>query len=133
MPSGSSLVSSVTDHKIWMHQLAMHHGTGRPLTILAEFIEQERLHKGIVFHVDQYGWGANKIKCTACTCCIAKCRFADTRQNLQVAKADTETERSVEATKIVDFQSQQLRKLTQNSMRNHLVTTCKKAPGVNAL
>ena len=94
MPTGSPLTASVTNHEIWMHQLAMHRGTGRPLTILAEFIEQERLHKGIVFHVDQYGWGANKIKCTACTCCIAKRRFADTRQNLQVAKADTETERS---------------------------------------
>ncbi len=71
--------------------------------------------------------------CTACTCCIAKCSFADTRQNLRVAKADTETEWFVEATKIVDFQSQQLRKLTQNTMRTNPVTSHEKAPGVNAL
>ncbi len=61
MPSGSPLAASVTDHNIWMHQLAMHRGTGRPPTILAEFIKQEWLHKGIVFHVDQYGLEANKI------------------------------------------------------------------------
>ena len=44
-----------------MHQLAMHRGTGRLTTISAELIKQERLHKDIAFHVNQYGLEANKI------------------------------------------------------------------------